>query len=34
MLGAYAAALRTDFNGFRPERVVCVADDGPGAPAG
>ncbi len=29
MLGAYAWALRTDFNGFRPERVVAVADDGP-----
>jgi ornithine decarboxylase len=31
MLGAYASALRTDFNGFRPERVVAVADDGPAA---
>jgi ornithine decarboxylase len=31
MLGAYASALRTDFNGFRPESVVAVADDGPAA---
>ncbi len=33
MLGAYAFGLRTDFNGFRPERCVAVADAGPAAPA-
>jgi ornithine decarboxylase len=31
MLGAYAFSVRTDFNGFRPERAVWVADDGPPA---
>jgi hypothetical protein len=29
MLGAYASALRTEFNGFRPDTYVTVADAGP-----
>ncbi len=29
MLGAYASALRTDFNGFMPDTYVTVADTGP-----
>ena len=29
MLGAYASALRTDFNGFMPDTYVTVADAGP-----